>query len=189
MGSIFHASRQFSFNITLAVFWTISAIQLLFLAKTLPKDQDAMEEDLVKYAATAQVVDGTSDEEQDSLRLNGTMSPVKAKETTTLIPQTPEHTISVHNDEEFIISSPEYMFDGQAARRSFQFVRLGLVEIGEEITHKGHYCRGCETISPSDSRDGISNENVGALDITISDEEMQRRRDAWIRQQYQKDER
>lgn len=35
------------------VFWIISAMQLLFLARTLPKDQDNMEAELAQYAQAA----------------------------------------------------------------------------------------------------------------------------------------
>ncbi|KAL7562287.1 hypothetical protein ACA910_014506 [Epithemia clementina (nom. ined.)] len=45
-------SRQDALNWTLTVFWTISALQLILLSETLPKDQDAMEAELAKYAAS-----------------------------------------------------------------------------------------------------------------------------------------
>lgn len=35
------------------MFWTLTAIQLLFLARTLPRDEDAMEAELAQYAAAA----------------------------------------------------------------------------------------------------------------------------------------
>jgi MFS family permease len=204
LGSIFHFSRQMSFTITLSVFWTISAIQLLFLAKTLPNDQDAMEEKLVQYAAAAQGDDSNNtmmvDEEEQV-----TMSPVKARETTNLIaPKTPENRrISTHDDDEdYIMNSPGFTLgDAKAARRSLLFVKLGIQELGEEITHKNQYCRGCETVSPSDSRDEINNivsssssnnvnngefmgtDNIIPEDLLISEEEINRRRDVWVQQQ------
>jgi len=111
LGSIFAASRQSSFSITLSVFWTIAAIQLLFLAKTLPRDQDRMEEGLVLYAAAAQVdaMEGGefSDEDhrldddsqqhqlQQQLQLQQrTMSPLKRESDASLIasPRTPDGT-------------------------------------------------------------------------------------------------
>lgn len=52
MGTIAKLSRQTAFNWTLTVFWVITAIQLLFLAQTFPKDQDDMEAELAQYAAT-----------------------------------------------------------------------------------------------------------------------------------------
>jgi len=53
MQAIWGADRQVSFNVTLAFFWTLTAIQLLFLAKTLPEDQDAMNSELAEYAEAA----------------------------------------------------------------------------------------------------------------------------------------
>jgi len=53
LGTIFNVNRQHSFNITLSVFWVISAIQLIFLAESLPKDQDTMNAELAEYAAKA----------------------------------------------------------------------------------------------------------------------------------------
>ena len=46
-------TRQGAFNITLSFFWTITSMQLLALAKTLPHDQDKMEAELATYAAAA----------------------------------------------------------------------------------------------------------------------------------------
>jgi predicted MFS family arabinose efflux permease len=66
MGSFFHWSRQVSFNVTLTGFWTISAIQFLFLAKTFPGDQDAMEAELARYAA-----DEGAQQRQQLLERNG----------------------------------------------------------------------------------------------------------------------
>ena len=53
MVSLANTSREEALNLTLCVFRTISALQLVWLSKTLPKDQDAMESELAKYAATA----------------------------------------------------------------------------------------------------------------------------------------
>jgi len=189
-----------SLNITLAVFWTVSGIQLLFLAKTLPNDQDAMEEKLMQYAAAAQDGDSNdtlADEEKDNYKLNGStmMTPVTANsETTNLLSnKTPDRRIYAHDDEDFIPSSPEYMFDGEAARQSLRFVKLGIQELGDEISHRNQYCRGCETGSPSDSNNEINNNNnmnsemmdtsIISDDLPISEEEIQRRRNVWVRQQ------
>ena len=53
MAAIWGLSRQFSFNLTLIVFWTIGSVQLFLLSRTLPADWDAMERDLAKYADSA----------------------------------------------------------------------------------------------------------------------------------------
>lgn len=47
---VFGVDRQYSFNFTLIVFWTITTFLLLILAKTLPEDQDAMDAELARYA-------------------------------------------------------------------------------------------------------------------------------------------
>ena len=53
MGSIWHVDRTFALNVNIIVFWSVAALQLLFLAKTLPEDQDAMEAELAMYARQA----------------------------------------------------------------------------------------------------------------------------------------
>jgi len=49
---IFGVTRQYSFNITLIVFWSITTLLLIILANTLPYDQDQMESELARYAKT-----------------------------------------------------------------------------------------------------------------------------------------
>lgn len=46
----FDATRQYSFNLSLIVFWSITTLLLAILAKTLPHDQDAMDAELERYA-------------------------------------------------------------------------------------------------------------------------------------------
>jgi len=171
LGSVFAFSRQSSFNITLSFFWTISATQFLFLANTLPKDQDRMEDGLVRYAAAAQgdystVEDGEltdhdhqfyDDNQPQKEQL--TMSPIKSNsDVTNLVPpKTPVRRISVEEDDDLynaIMTSPsaQYMtIDGKSARQSIKFVKLGIQEFGDEITHRNAIYRGCDTISPCPS--------------------------------------
>jgi MFS family permease len=168
MGSILHVSRQVSFNVTLAGFWTISSIQLLFLAKTLPRDQDAMEEELARYAAEAQDKSRGGGERQrnDYHPVSGYQSGVGTlginncrnddEEALSLLIQTPDRSSrSLHDDGESILSIEEYMtsFDGRAARRSLQFVKMGIQELKDEITHIGHSCGGCEAASCSEDEE------------------------------------
>eukprot|EP00562_Extubocellulus_spinifer_P006850 CAMPEP_0178532362 /NCGR_PEP_ID=MMETSP0696-20121128/33929_1 /TAXON_ID=265572 /ORGANISM="Extubocellulus spinifer, Strain CCMP396" /LENGTH=453 /DNA_ID=CAMNT_0020164345 /DNA_START=1 /DNA_END=1359 /DNA_ORIENTATION=- len=80
MGAIWGVSRQFSFNVTIIVFWIISAIQLVFLSKTLPHDQDAMEMELARYAETALGKDAPSVTSEDSWSLAGDESLVSIEE-------------------------------------------------------------------------------------------------------------
>ena len=191
LGSIFSASRQTSFNVSLSIFWTISAIQLLFLANTLPKDQDAMEEELVRYAATAQESNNEigDNDEKDQVPL----SPIRPT-AKTFHPKTPDRLDSTRDEENFydsIISSPPGQYiaiDVKSARESLEFVKLGIQEFGDEIILRNAHCRGCDTISPSDSRDDMRKEAKSSdLDgeVLFSQEEMERRRDMWMRQQQQ----
>lgn len=48
--SIYNVDRQFSFNVLLTSFWIVSAIQLFWLADTLPNDKLKMEKELREYA-------------------------------------------------------------------------------------------------------------------------------------------
>ncbi|GKY99145.1 hypothetical protein MPSEU_000870000 [Mayamaea pseudoterrestris] len=67
---IFEVDRQFAFNVTLIVFWSISALQLIFLSKTLAQDQDAMEGELAAYALTAMEKDEDEDDDE-SIKVAG----------------------------------------------------------------------------------------------------------------------
>jgi len=42
--------RQTSFSVLIIIFWTLTSLHLAILAKTLPKDQDQMLQDLTNYA-------------------------------------------------------------------------------------------------------------------------------------------
>jgi len=226
LGSIFQASRQASFNITLSVFWTISGVQLLFLARTLPRDQDAMEEDLARYAAASNGgnTDGNGADEEQGGDNSLPLSPIKTKDVwgdsyQQQPPMTPNHMGSVRvgdYDEEddlynTIISSPpaQYMtIDGNSLGESFRFVKLGIQEFGEEITHRNAHCRGCDTISPCESNEDVrqgmgrslgqaaetngsyaagnaSVDSTSSMTDEFSREEMRRRREMWIRRQKQ----
>jgi translation initiation factor 4G len=227
LGSIFDASRKSSFNITLLVFWTFSAVQLLFLANALPRDQDAMEEELVRYAAAAQASkgnDGVADEEEQAGGAdNRSMSPVQINRESflsdALQPRTPERLVRGDDADEIfhtsVINSPPSQYimaiDGKSARESLELLKLGLQEFGDEFTLRNAHCRGCDTISPSDSLDDIRPQPNGEEggDITnrsnsddgtpivpmdgevlfsreeISEAEMERRRDMWKRRQKQ----
>ena len=80
MGAIWGVSRRFSFNVTLIVFWTISAVMLGFLAQTLPRDQDAMETELARYAETALEKDEPSVTSEDSWSMAGDASLMSIEE-------------------------------------------------------------------------------------------------------------
>ncbi|KAL3935031.1 MAG: hypothetical protein SGBAC_009367 [Bacillariaceae sp.] len=59
-------SRRNAFNMTLTVFWIITAGQLMLLGYTLPKDQDDMEAELERYAAMQTGGSGLSDDSSGS---------------------------------------------------------------------------------------------------------------------------
>lgn len=199
MGSIFHVSRQVSFNITLAGFWTISAIQLASLAKTLPRDQDAMEAELARYAAEAQEK-AKAIHVDDYFPVSGYQNGVGTLgstnrtdgETRSLLMQTPDRSSrSLHDDGESVLSIEEYMtsFDGKAARRSIQFVKMGIQELKDEISHIGHACSGCEVASNSDdeedhrTNDYVVETDDNLLTDDLPDDDLQFRRNLWLRQQ------
>lgn len=197
-GSIFDASRQTSFNVSLCTFWTVAAIQLVFLANTLPKDQDAVEEKLMQYAMEANQENG-GDDIEDQVPL----SPLRTENTALLHPKTPDRLDPTRRDEEnfyqSIISSPpgQYMvIDGKSAQESLEFIKLGIQEFGDELILHNAQCRGCDTISPCESQDDVKNTESDIADMagqvlfsqedTISEDEMERRRQMWVRRQRQK---
>jgi MFS family permease len=211
MGTVFQVSRQVSFNVTLAGFWTVSAIQLVFLAKTLPMDQDAMEASLAQYAATAngdasitgQLSEhnnnGTNEEEVHPPRTLGSISPINVETTSLLwLPSTPAgQSRTMPEEGESIMSIEDYRtaFDGTAARRSLQFVRMGIRELNEEIVHRQYACLGCEDRREDDdenSADDVDNDQLYQHhhhnmleEEDIPEEELLRRRNLWLQQQQQ----
>ena len=91
------------------------------------------------------------------------------------------------------MSIEDYMtaFDGTAARRSLQFVRMGIRELNEEITHRQHACLQWDVNS-----DGKEEQNNAAIDDDnldefhnsileedIPEEELLRRHNLWLQQQ------
>lgn len=190
MGSIFEMSRQTSFNITLGVFWTITAIQLLFLAKTLPEDQDLMEEDLARYAAelaqqheeAKKVANGYGTTSQHD---NNILGALHIDEEPLPVPMTPRSTSSEHpydfNDGESLVSIEDYMtsFDGTAARISLQFVRQGFKEIKDEMVIFSGTCGPCSGgVMAEQDRD-----DEEAMEEILPQEELRKRRNLWKRKQ------
>jgi predicted MFS family arabinose efflux permease len=75
MGSLMQVSRQTSFTVTLTGFWTITAIQLCFLVKTLPEDQDDMEAELARYAAALKrtMINNNNNDDQENSGIETTL--------------------------------------------------------------------------------------------------------------------
>lgn len=201
MGSFFDMSRQSSFNATLTIFWTITAIQLVFLAKTLPEDQDNMEEGLARYAAEL-ALQQESGRKQNLANRYGTTTldektaavmVDKEEEEESRISLTPRSTSSDnlhhphlhHDDGESLVSIEDYIngFDGPAARRSFQFVQQGFKEIKEEMAWVSHACGPCRGVDDSEQDDHHPNSDV--LEEILPQEELRKRQNLWKRQQQQ----
>ena len=168
-------SRQSSFNITLSFFWTISAILLLFLVKTLPEDQDAMEEGLVRYA------EELARHKAGFIHIKNGSDLLQDQE----IDEVGIKEISTYNDTESIVSIEDYRtsFDGEAAKRSIDFMRQGFKELTDEMVTLGNGCRPCDSdMELSDQQD---REDDAALEEILPQEEMQRRQLLWKKQREQ----
>lgn len=189
LGSSFSLSRQSSFNITLLAFWAISAVQLACLAKTLPQDQDNMEAELARYAASALA---TNTSNRDSCQ--GTPVVEFALE-----PERPESCNSL--DEMSIVSIEDRItsFEGTAAREAITFFQKGMKELnfpsGSFCTVPHHRSNMVDGSDSSDEEYYDDEEqfndamNILTLreegDDTMSPIDLLKRRDLW-RQQQQK---
>lgn len=194
MGSIFRVSRQVSFNVTLVVFWVISAVQLCCLAQSLPHDQDKMEAELAHYAASAMAAT-TPSAGLEFVGFEGSGLPVTYSET----PDRPESSKSL--DEHTLLSIEDRMttFDGTAARESLSFFQKGMSEItftrgnfcaapgpgekrSEEDDDDYYYEDSDEGPTPAPSSNNLL-EYPQHYDDNANPMDMLRRRDHWMRQQ------
>jgi hypothetical protein len=198
MGTLLQVSRQAAFNITLTGFWTISALQLLLLAKTLPKDQDLMEAELARYAAMAGAAAAAANKDEETQdehhhHRHDDDNDDEGIETTLMNVTSHSHNPSVLIDDgESLVSIEDYMtsFDGVAARRSIQFMRQGIRELKDEVSYFGHAC-GSGGVKEESSDDDDTSSNNGGVPLLqeqekeLSREEIEKRRQVWIRQQQQ----
>lgn len=92
------------------MFWLLSALQLLFLSRTLPRDQDAMEAELAQYAEQAMI---TPRVDQAAAILNASADESHPNELETVV-----------SIEERVLG-----FDGEAAQQTLQYVSTGLAEL------------------------------------------------------------
>ncbi len=201
MGSVFAMSRQSSFNSTLTIFWTITAIQLFFLAKTLPEDQDAMEDGLSRYAAELALQQESGTKDLPFAKKYGTPSHHELAEEEQGIPMTPQSTTSdhhyhqqhhhPHDEGESLVSIEDYMtsFDGTAARRSLLFVQQGFKEIQEEVacfSHAYGLCSSGDVDELEQDRDDSTNDNEyddNVVEEILPPEELRKRQKMWRRKQ------
>ena len=142
LGSSFHLNRQLSFNVTLVAFWALSAMQLCFLAQSLPHDQDKMETELARYAASAlghpsPSKAGTGPNVYEDYY----HSPVKAS--LEFSPQKhatdkPDSSKALHDDDSLVsIEDRMTTFDVRAARESIAFFQKGVSELASPL---GNFC-------------------------------------------------
>lgn len=201
LGSSFQLSRQISFNITLGVFWTLSAIQLCLLAQTLPHDQDKMETELARYAASAletttapggNVLDGTE------------QSLLMAADEFSLEPDVPDSNKSLADDVSLVsIEDRMTTFDGMAVRESISFIQKGMQELnfrpmcaggpqGGFGSYDDDYDSDIDDIEDFDDDELQLREEARRMllsrdygDDTMSPVDLMKRRNMWIQQQQQ----
>ena len=189
LGSSFNLSRQYSFNITLVAFWAVSAMQLCLLAKTFPRDQDNMEAELARYAASALASSAPKRESIDG-------TPLVEFE---LEPDRPHSSNSL--DDVSLVSIEDRMtsFEGTAAREAIIFFQKGMKELnfpGGSFCavphhHKSYIVEGEDSEDEDYDEDEQLNDamNILALrdegDDNMSPLDLLKRRDLW-RQQQQK---
>lgn len=191
MGSVANLSRQTALNVTLTSFWTITTLQLVFLAQTLPKDQDDMEAELARYAAEAADCAASVDSQSRKKDQPGYHSvPVSPPGSTVHSQQANTSFLMLDDGSTTMASIEEYMtsinnFDGLAAKQSLQFVSQGIRELKAEITLMGNACApmvcGPEDFasSSSDDDDGDDEEKIKEAEEELSFEEIQRRKQVW----------
>ena len=145
-----YVTRQEALNFTLTVFWAISAVQLVLLSNTLPKDQDAMEAELARYAAMA--LNATKDESSMSemgdvsrMSMALTQDPEQPNQTPILLNEQSARHIGLDSsissmpnwiDEQSVeVSIEERMtsFDGIAVNETLVYVQQGFREFKQEL--------------------------------------------------------
>ena len=138
------ASRQYSFNLSLIVFWSITTVLLVILAKTLPHDQDAMDAELERYAASKISSGNRNKNEMHAVAMHGHADAnVNVNEPTLSLEGLEDGSdtgrMSVNFEEmtlageESIVSIEERMtsFDASALQESWTFIGGALREIAE----------------------------------------------------------
>lgn len=188
LGSTFDLSRQYSFNVTIIAFWAISALQLCMLAKTLPSDQDTMEEELARYAAAALARVSSPNREKCH------DTPVVEFE---LHPEQFDSCMSL--DDVSLVSIEDRMstFEGTAAREAISFFQKGVKELNFpsgsfcHVPHHGKFILEADSSEDEEydeeeerQRDAMNILNLrDEGDDTMSPIDLIKRRDLWRQQQ------
>jgi len=157
--TFFGVSRQYSFNMTIIVFWIITTVMLVILAKTLPVDQDRMDEELARYAESMvkakQMEEGNdADSTVASLRMED-LRELREHEKMEMY----DDFTAAGNDSIISIEEKMMSFDAAAAQESWSFIEGALREIAE-LSH----------IRPRYHAVGDVEENVAVWDSLILEE-------------------
>ena len=143
--------RKFAFNVVLIAFWSISALQLLFLMKTLPGDQDSMEADLAKYATERAK---SLSRKQSNQELNEQQSFNRTTEKDYISGSDQNMNHSTESVVPLLVAVQERInsFDNIAAQQTIQYVRAGM----QELQFSPFACSVNDEIpsSPSSNDDG-----------------------------------
>ena len=150
MGSMFQVDRSFSINVTLILFWVISAFQLALLARTLPKDQDSMEAELASYAKAAME------------RCN-----VPLPSSNFSVPSHLEEHDDGNDSIEVSIEDRMTYFDGTAAKQTLLYVKEGMEEFRQSLAILPCACADIPESSEEDESPRPS-PNTSMIDTTNS---------------------
>jgi MFS family permease len=175
-------SRQYSFNLTIITFWSITTVLLVILAKTLPSDQEKMDAELARYAKS-RINSNTNLKDSNGLTMDGNGHAGYGSGAT--VSSMVEDDVSeaeirsmIHDDmtlagEESIVSIEDRIttFDASAVQESWSFIEGALREIAElsHIRTRSNYevIRGDEIVFNSEP-------NVSAI---ASDEQCEEQRE------------
>ena len=154
-GTTVIVDRRFAFNVVLILFWTISALQMLLLMKTLPGDQDSMEADLASYATERSK---SLSRKQSNQELNVQQS-VSCKSMNGYNDDSLQMTNQSSNlVAPLLVAVQERLnsFDNVAAQQTIQYVRAGMQEL--QFSPFSCHINGGDELpsSPSSNDDGES---------------------------------
>lgn len=189
---LYNVTRQNALNLTLTTFWTISAVQLIMLAKTLPRDQDAMEAELAQYAASAIKERQGNGLHQLSLQalseesaLTNSVVVLDASEERAepiLLNEQPDqedYTISCNESIELSIEDRMTYFDGVAVNETLVYMREGFREFKDELIGAMPHCGCAETTGELSSEEDCESGRNSEVDYGLAtDENSKYRHDA-----------
>lgn len=126
--AMFGVTRQYSFNMVLIIFWSITTVLLLILAKTFPTDQDAMDAELARYVDS--MINGVKQTDEEDVRQSLRLEDIRVMDDPDMM--------SIYDDltmvgEDSIMSIEDRMtsFDAAAAKESWTFIEGALREIAD----------------------------------------------------------